>query len=157
MFRRVFRFFVIVLVVAGIAIAGGAIYARTQLRASLPQLDGRIAVSGLGADVRVDRDALGVPTITGSSREDAARGLGFMHAQDRFFQMDLQRRQPAGELAALVGPRLPFAVATDPHPTTHELKMGGPPPRDEGATRHRGAPTRVPLPIARRHANPTTD
>ncbi len=119
MFRRVFRFFVIVLVVAGIAIAGGAIYARTQLRASLPQLDGRIAVSGLGADVRVDRDALGVPTITGSSREDAARGLGFMHAQDRFFQMDLQRRQPAGELAALVGPR---ALDVDQEMRVHRFR-----------------------------------
>ena len=42
----------------------------------------------------------GCPTITGTTREDVARALGFLHAQDRFFQMDLQRRQPAGELSA---------------------------------------------------------
>ena len=57
------------------------------------------------SNVRVDRDALGVPTITGATREDVARALGFLHAQDRFFQMDLQRRQPAGELSGLVGAR----------------------------------------------------
>ena len=43
------------------------------------------------------------PTITALSRRDAAAALGFLHAQDRFFQMDLQRRQAAGELSALVG------------------------------------------------------
>ena len=51
----------------------------------------------------VTRDALGVPTITAQSRVDLARAIGFVHAQERFFQMDLQRRQPAGELSALVG------------------------------------------------------
>ena len=75
------------------------------MRASLPQVDGTAAIAGLTSNVRVDRDALGVPTITGATREDVARALGFLHAQDRFFQMDLQRRQPAGELSGLVGPR----------------------------------------------------
>src|SRR5918997_100273 len=65
----------------------------------------RSGVSGLTDNVTVDRDALGVPTINASSREDVARALGFLHAQDRFFQMDLQRRQPAGELSELVGAR----------------------------------------------------
>ena len=71
----------------------------------MPQVDGTAAIAGLTSNVRVDRDALGVPTITGATREDVARALGFLHAQDRFFQMDLQRRQPAGELSGLVGPR----------------------------------------------------
>jgi penicillin amidase len=69
--------------------------------------------------VRVDRDALGVPTIAGTSREDVARALGFVHAQDRFFQMDLQRRQPAGELAGLVGPR---ALDVDQEIRVHRLR-----------------------------------
>src|SRR5690606_37244079 len=51
----------------------------------------------------VTRDALGIPTIRAATREDAARALGFLHAQDRFFQMDLSRRRAAGELSALVG------------------------------------------------------
>jgi penicillin amidase len=96
---------VISLAVIAVLILAGGVYARSQFRGSLPQLDGSASVAGLTANVRVDRDALGVPTITGATREDVARGLGFLHAQDRFFQMDLQRRQPAGELSGLVGPR----------------------------------------------------
>src|SRR5204863_776587 len=66
-----------------------------------------------------DRDALGVPTITGATREDVARALGFLHAQDRFFQMDLQRRQPAGELSGLVGPR---ALEVDQEMRLHRFR-----------------------------------
>jgi penicillin amidase len=75
-----------------------------MLRASLPELDGERRVAGLGAAVRVERDALGVPTVHGQDRLDVARATGFLHAQDRFFQMDLLRRKAAGELAELVGP-----------------------------------------------------
>ncbi len=74
-----------------------------QLDASLPQLDGRVTVSGLQAEVAVLRDAQGVPAIRGNSRLDVARALGYVHAQERFFQMDLLRRRAAGELSALVG------------------------------------------------------
>src|SRR5688572_12506026 len=105
MLRRALKLSLIALAVIAVLIVAGGVYARSQVRASLPQLNGTAAISGLTANVRVDRDALGVPTITGASREDVARGLGFLHAQDRFFQMDLQRRQPAGELSGLVGPR----------------------------------------------------
>lgn len=76
-----------------------------RLRASLPQLDGTATVAGLGRAVTVERDALGVPTIRGESRADVARSLGWLHAQDRFFQMDLLRRSAAGELAELFGKR----------------------------------------------------
>src|SRR5271168_4594488 len=76
------------------------------LRASLPTLDGRVARSGVRAGVRVDRDADGVPSITAQNRSDLAFALGYLHAQDRFFQMDLLRRAAAGELAALLGPAL---------------------------------------------------
>jgi len=74
-----------------------------QMRGSLPPLDGARAVAGLAAPVKIERDALGVPTITGTSRVDVARALGFVHAQDRFFQMDLMRRRAAGELSELFG------------------------------------------------------
>jgi penicillin amidase len=89
-----------VVLAAGVGGAWG--YAR--LRASLPRLDGRAALPGLGAPVTVTRDALGVPVVRGSSRRDVARATGFLHAQDRFFQMDLVRRHAAGELAELLGP-----------------------------------------------------
>jgi len=74
-----------------------------QMRASLPQLDGSLSVAGMSAPVTVERDAQGVPRVRGSSRLDVARALGFLHAQDRFFQMDLLRRRSAGELAELFG------------------------------------------------------
>lgn len=74
------------------------------LRASLPQLEGEVRTPGVRAAVTIERDDLGVPTITASNRLDVVVGLGFVHGQDRFFQMDLSRRFAAGELAALLGP-----------------------------------------------------
>lgn len=73
------------------------------LALSLPALDGTQYASGLRADVRIERDAQGVPTLSGATREDVAYATGFLHAQERFFQMDLLRRSAAGSLAALVG------------------------------------------------------
>lgn len=62
---------------------------------TLPALESPVAVSF---------DDRGVPVIAASDRRDAAAALGFVHARDRMFQMDLMRRAAAGELAALVGP-----------------------------------------------------
>src|ERR1700694_34302 len=87
-------------------VGGGSLY----LLSSLPQLDGRIAVQGSTGEVRIARDADGVPLIHGANDEDAAFGLGFAHAQDRLFQMELQRRYGAGRLAEIFGPQ---ALATD--------------------------------------------
>jgi penicillin G amidase len=116
---RVLRYTLILLAAAGLLILAGGLYARSQVRASLPQLGGTASIPGLAAEVRVDRDALGVPAITGASREDVARALGFLHAQDRFFQMDLQRRQPAGELSGLVGAR---ALDVDAEMRVHRFR-----------------------------------
>src|SRR5688500_2840304 len=66
--------------------------------------EGSFAVPGLSAPVTIERDSIAVPVIRGESLADVARGLGFIHAQERFFQMDLARRYSAGELAALIGP-----------------------------------------------------
>ncbi len=85
-----------------VAVAGGA---WGFLRESLPQLDGEAALAGLGEPVTVERDSLGVVRITAATRVDASRALGFVHAQERFFQMDLLRRASSGELSALVGSR----------------------------------------------------
>ncbi|MDE2461279.1 MAG: penicillin acylase family protein [Gammaproteobacteria bacterium] len=74
------------------------------LHGSAPQLDGTIKLAGLSAPVTVTRDNLGVPSVTAANRVDVARVIGYLHGQDRFFQMDLMRRLAAGELAALVGP-----------------------------------------------------
>jgi penicillin amidase len=101
--RRLIRVLVIAGITLAVAALAGAYWARRELRASLPVINGTIRVGGLQSAVTVERDALGIPTIRGISREDVARATGFVHAQDRFFQMDLARRRAAGELAALVG------------------------------------------------------
>ncbi len=73
------------------------------VRGSVPQLDGAGALPGLSAPVTIERDTLGTATIRGGGRNDVARALGFVHAQERYFEMDLMRRAAAGELSELVG------------------------------------------------------
>jgi penicillin amidase len=113
--RRLLKGLLIALLVIVMAAVAGAFWARHQLQRSLAQLEGSRQVTGLGAPVSIERDHLGIPSIRGANREDVARALGFLHAQDRFFQMDLARRRAAGELAALIGVR---AVALD-----HEIRV----------------------------------
>lgn len=117
--RRVLRAALIVLVVLLVAAVAAAFWARGQLRGSLPVLDGERTLAGLSAPVQVTRDALGIPTIRGANRADVARATGFLHAQDRFFQMDLARRRAAGELAALAGGR---ALALDREIRIHRFR-----------------------------------
>ncbi len=81
-----------------------ALLAVLLLRGSLPQLDGSLDAAVLASAVVIERDALGTPTVRGATRATAAYGLGFAHAQDRYFQMDLSRRLAAGELSELLGP-----------------------------------------------------
>ncbi|HTO04378.1 MAG TPA: penicillin acylase family protein [Opitutus sp.] len=98
-----------------LALMGGAWFYQ-QLRSSLPQLDGTRNIPGLSASVTVTRDALGVPTIRAETRADVARAFGFLHAQDRFFQMDVLRRRSAGELAEIFGKAaLRLDRSTRPH------------------------------------------
>ena len=73
------------------------------LRQSLPQLDGTANAPALGAEAAIERDARGIPVISAATRADLAYALGYAHAQDRFFQMDLSRRLAAGELSELFG------------------------------------------------------
>jgi penicillin amidase len=71
---------------------------------SRPLLEGRLPAEGLSGPVTISRDAAGVPTISGQSRADVAYALGFLHGQERFFQMEALRRAAAGELSELLGP-----------------------------------------------------
>ncbi|MDH3589433.1 MAG: penicillin acylase family protein, partial [Gammaproteobacteria bacterium] len=98
--RLVRRLFAGLLVLMLLAAVSGYVL----LRASLPQLDGRMTQPALRSETTIERDKLGVVTVIASSRNDAAFATGFVHGQERFFQMDLQRRVGAGELSALLGP-----------------------------------------------------
>jgi len=84
-------------------VIGVPIAAWIELEGSKPRLDGHLVVSGLAAEARIERDANGNVTIEAANRLDVSYALGFVHAQERFFEMDLARRMAAGELSALVG------------------------------------------------------
>ncbi|HEY5973081.1 MAG TPA: penicillin acylase family protein [Pseudoxanthomonas sp.] len=89
------------------------------LRGSLPSLEGDLALPGLSAPVSIQRDALGVVTIDAANDTDMARALGYVHAQERYFEMDLMRRTSAGELAELFGP---IAVDLDKKHRVHRMR-----------------------------------
>ena len=89
------------------------------LRGSLPTLQGEATLQGLRADATIRRDANGVVTIDAASEADALRALGYVHAQERYFEMDLLRRTAAGELSALFGA---IALDTDKAHRIHRMR-----------------------------------
>jgi penicillin amidase len=103
--RRVLRWIgrgAATLAVLTVALAVGGL---AYLSTSVPPLEGRVEAPGLGAAVAIARDARGVAYIDAQDIDDAAFALGYAHAQDRLFQMDLQRRSGAGTLSELFGAR----------------------------------------------------
>ncbi|MDO5505118.1 MAG: penicillin acylase family protein [Pseudoxanthomonas suwonensis] len=96
-----------------------ALVAWLLLRGSLPQLDGSQDLATLAAPASVQRDANGSADIRAGSATDAARAIGFVHAQERYFEMDLMRRSAAGELAALFGSA---ALAHDRAQRVHRMR-----------------------------------
>src|SRR3546814_18227001 len=74
------------------------------LNGSLASIDGELTLSGLSAPVSLQRDHNGVLSIQAGNEADAMRAPGFVHAQERFFEMDLMLRSAAGERSALFGP-----------------------------------------------------
>ena len=84
-----------------LGLGGGYLWLRT----SLPQLDGVLAVTGLGAPVAILRDRNAIPHIRAESANDAYFALGFVHAQDRLWQMETIRRSGAGRLSEIFGKR----------------------------------------------------
>lgn len=90
----------LLLVIVAVAAAGGGYL---LLRRSLPRLSGSVEVAGLSAPVEITRDRDMVPHIVAASRDDALFGLGYVHAQDRLWQIEFQRRIGAGRLSELLG------------------------------------------------------
>lgn len=78
--------------------------------ASQPQVDGSVRLQGIAASVDIVRDAEAVPHIFAQSADDAYFALGFVHAQDRLWQLEMNRRIAAGRMAEILGPN---AVDTD--------------------------------------------
>ena len=92
------------LVLAALILLVGAVgYAYYVTHSALPQLDGRLQISGLSAPVTVTRDSHGVPTIEAANLEDLFFSQGYVTAQDRLWQMDIMRRFGSGELSEILG------------------------------------------------------
>lgn len=100
---RALRVLLVVAVVLALAAVAAVAVAAAVVRRPLPDHAGTLRVPGLGAEVTVWRDARGVPTIVAEDAEDLFRAQGFVHAQDRFFEMDYRRHVTAGRLSELVG------------------------------------------------------
>jgi penicillin amidase len=86
-----------------VILAGAAASAWYVAHSALPQLDGRLQISGLAAAVTVTRDSQGVPDIEAGSLEDLFFAQGYVTAQDRLWQMDAMRRYGGGELSEILG------------------------------------------------------
>jgi len=104
--RFALRLFGLLMLAVCAAGAGAYLY----LSQSLPQTEGEIRLDGLTAPVEVLRDRHGIPHIYAASLEDAHFALGFVHAQDRLWQMEMNRRIGSGRLAEILGPA---ALETD--------------------------------------------
>ena len=88
-----------IVLLAAIATSGGYVY----LRRSLPQIDGTTTIAGISAPIDIIRDADAIPHIFAANKADALFGLGYVHAQDRLWQMELQRRIGFGRLSEVLG------------------------------------------------------
>ena len=118
------------LALAAAAAVGGYLY----LRSSTPDPAEDAPLAGLDAPVEVWRDSLGVPHVWARGEADLFRAMGYVHAQDRLWQMELFRRVADGRMAEVLGPEL---VATDRFLRT--VGMGAPPPPTSASWSRRSA------------------
>lgn len=90
---------IVMLILLVLAPLGGYFWLRT----SLPLTNGTVRVTGTDGSVEIVRDEAGVPHIFAATDHDAYYGLGYVHAQDRLWQMEMNRRIGAGRLSEILG------------------------------------------------------
>ncbi len=93
------------LIGAGLVLVAAAAVTAVVAIGTVPPLTGKLAIRGLSEPVSIVRDRYAVPHITGATLADVYRGLGFAHAQDRLWQMELMRRAGQGRLSEIFGER----------------------------------------------------
>lgn len=101
--RRTRRGALIVASVVVFALVASTAYVTSAVVRSRPTISGEIAVTGLGARVEIIRDSNGIPTILAATPEDLWFAQGYVHAQDRFWEMDFRRHVTSGRLSELFG------------------------------------------------------
>jgi penicillin G amidase len=90
-------------IVVAVAVVLGAVTGVVAVRRSFPDTAGTAVLRGLSGPVTVERDADGIPTIIASDARDLFMAQGYVHAQDRFWEMDFRRHVTAGRLSELFG------------------------------------------------------
>ncbi len=101
--RTVWRVLLVLGLVIVLALGGVALYGAHVVRASFPQTAGEVSVDGVAAPVTVIRNDLGIPDVYADSLEDLFFAQGYVHAQDRFWEMDVRRHITAGRLSEMFG------------------------------------------------------
>ena len=97
------KIIITILLIGSLILASVTTWLYSKVDSALPILNGKKTVFGLKETAIIERDSQGIVTIKAQNRLDVAVTLGFVHAQERFFQMDLLRRNSAGELSSLFG------------------------------------------------------
>ncbi|MFN8435457.1 MAG: penicillin acylase family protein [Anaerolineales bacterium] len=102
------RMLIGILIIAVVVASGGLFYFKSYLPKtvapkSFPQIDGEIKVEGLDGEVNIYRDAMGIPHIYATTAHDIFFAQGYVHAQDRFWQMDAWRHIGSGQLSEMFG------------------------------------------------------
>ncbi len=102
--RALLRVLIILLIVLIVVVGLGVGYGTFTVRRPWPQTDGTVAVNGLESEVTIIRDDWGIPHIYAANTHDLFFAQGYVHAQDRFWQMEFWRRIGTGRLSELMGP-----------------------------------------------------
>ena len=86
-----------------VVVVGTALFMRVSVRRAFPDVDGEVSIAGLDASVEVVRDDMGIPHIYASTSHDLFMAQGYVHAQERFWQMDFWRHIGSGRLSEMFG------------------------------------------------------
>ena len=86
-----------------VLIVAGSLVAYFTLLSKLPDYEGLKTVNGISSEVEIYRDSFAVPYIIAKTEFDAAFSMGYVHAQERLFQMDITRRAGEGRLSEILG------------------------------------------------------
>ncbi|HLE83502.1 MAG TPA: penicillin acylase family protein [Thermoanaerobaculia bacterium] len=89
-----------------LVVVAGALALAWMVRRPWPEVDGEVALAGLRAPVEVIRDRWGVPHLYAETERDLFLAQGYVHAQDRLWQMEFNRLVASGSLGSLLGPAL---------------------------------------------------
>jgi len=100
---RAFRWATYLVVGLVLLLAAGLVTGIVLVRRPFPQVEGEARLPGLDAEVTVVRDAHGIPQLYADTTADLMRAQGYVHAQERFYEMDVRRHATAGRLAELFG------------------------------------------------------